>query len=167
MNKPDTSPEALMALADAVSGLCNVTVRTYQITSEILRAVAVEKETGKLEQQKAAQAVPPVGYANQWGMERFINGGPNIQVTLTIYKDHEPGRFPLYAAPQTALKAGQAVPQGWQMVPAEPTNEMWAAVNKLDDEMYAGSFDGKGCSILQAWRCMLESAPQPPEGPKT
>lgn len=39
---------------------------------------------------------------------------------------------------------------------------MWAAVNKLDDEMAAGSYDGKGCSIEQAWNCMLDFAPDAP-----
>ena len=55
-----------------------------------------------------------------------------------------------------------AVPQGWKLVPVEPTRAMWAAVNKLDDEMAAGSYDGKGCSIEQAWNCMLDFAPDAP-----
>ena len=54
------------------------------------------------------------------------------------------------------------VPQGWKLVPVEPTRAMWAAVNKLDDEMAAGSYDGKGCSIEQAWNCMLDFAPDAP-----
>jgi hypothetical protein len=44
----------------------------------------------------------------------------------------------------------------------EPTREMWTAVNKLDDQMAAGSYDGKGCSIEQAWNCLLDAAPTPP-----
>jgi hypothetical protein len=52
-----------------------------------------------------------------------------------------------------------AVPQGFALVPVEPTREMWAAVNKLDDQMTAGSYDGKGCTIEQAWDCMLAAAP--------
>lgn len=28
-------------------------------------------------------------------------------------------------------------------------------------EMAAGSYDGKGCSIEQAWNCLLAAAPQP------
>ena len=55
-----------------------------------------------------------------------------------------------------------AVPQGWKLVPVEPTRAMWAAVNKLNDEMAAGSYDGKGCSIEQAWNCMLDFAPDAP-----
>lgn len=55
-----------------------------------------------------------------------------------------------------------AVPQGWKLVPVEPTREMWAAVNKLDDQMTAGGYDGKGCTIEQAWDCMLAAAPAAP-----
>ena len=67
---------------------------------------------------------------------------------------------------QIAAPVAQAeplqVPQGWKLVPIEPTKEMWAAVNKLDDQMSAGGFDGKGCSIEQAWDCLVESAPTSP-----
>jgi hypothetical protein len=52
--------------------------------------------------------------------------------------------------------------EGWKLVPVEPTREMWIAVNKLDDQMAAGNCDGKGCSIEQAWDCLLDAAPTPP-----
>lgn len=52
--------------------------------------------------------------------------------------------------------------QQWKLVPAEPTPEMWAAVNKLDDEMAAGAYDGKGASIEQVWNCLVDAAPTPP-----
>lgn len=58
--------------------------------------------------------------------------------------------------------ASSAQEPGWVMVPVEPTREMWAAVNKLDDEMAAGSYDGKGCSIEQAWECLIANAPAAP-----
>ena len=54
------------------------------------------------------------------------------------------------------------VPEGWKLVPVEPTNEMWTAVNKLDDQCAAGNHNGKGCSIEQAWNCLLDAAPTPP-----
>lgn len=57
--------------------------------------------------------------------------------------------------------ASRAVPDGWRLVPVEPTKAMWVAVNKLDDEMAAGGYDGKGCTIEQAWHCLLDAAPQP------
>jgi len=52
--------------------------------------------------------------------------------------------------------------QDWKLVPIEPTAEMWAAVNKLDDQMAAGGYDGKGASIEQAWNCLVETAPAAP-----
>lgn len=57
---------------------------------------------------------------------------------------------------QAAMR--QAVPEGFVVVPKEPTREMWSAVNKLDDEMAAGNYDGKGCSIEQAWHCLIAAA---------
>ncbi|EJO27581.1 hypothetical protein [Achromobacter marplatensis] len=51
---------------------------------------------------------------------------------------------------------------GWKLVPVEPTAEMWAAVNKLDDQMAAGGYDGKGASIEQVWNCLVETAPEAP-----
>ena len=56
----------------------------------------------------------------------------------------------------------EPVNEGWKLVPVEPTEDMWKVVNKLDDEMAAGSYDGKGCSIEQAWNCLLDAAPTPP-----
>jgi hypothetical protein len=58
-------------------------------------------------------------------------------------------------------------PEGWKLVPVEPTREMWIAVNKLDDQMAAGNYDGKGCSIEQAWDCLLDAAPTPPAAQRT
>jgi hypothetical protein len=66
------------------------------------------------------------------------------------------------ATPPAAPAAQPAVPEGWKMVPVEPTREMWTAVNKLDDQCATGNYDGKGCSIEQAWNCLLDAAPTPP-----
>lgn len=49
--------------------------------------------------------------------------------------------------------------EGWKLVPIEPTKEMWDAVNKLDSQVAANGYDGKGCTIEQAWDCMLDNAP--------
>ncbi|CAB3928883.1 hypothetical protein [Achromobacter deleyi] len=54
------------------------------------------------------------------------------------------------------------IPAGYKLVPIDPTAEMWAAVNKLDDEMAAGSYDGKGASIEQVWNCLVDAAPGVP-----
>ena len=60
--------------------------------------------------------------------------------------------------------ASRAVPDGWKLVPVEPTKAMWAAVNKLDNEMAAGAYDGRGCTIEQAWHCLVDASPQPQDG---
>jgi hypothetical protein len=60
------------------------------------------------------------------------------------------------------LEQPAPVLKGWKMVPVEPTREMWTAVNKLDDQCAAGNYNGKGCSIEQAWNCLLDAAPTPP-----
>ncbi|KDC47981.1 hypothetical protein [Bordetella bronchiseptica] len=60
------------------------------------------------------------------------------------------------------LEGIDRIPAGWKLVPIEPTAEMWAAVNKLDDEMAAGAYDGKGASIEQVWNCLVETAPESP-----
>ena len=69
--------------------------------------------------------------------------------------------FAWFAVRDLAAPPQEQAP-GWVLVPIEPTREMWAAVNKLDDEMAAGSYDGKGCSIEQAWQCLLDHAPAAP-----
>ena len=71
-------------------------------------------------------------------------------------KDRGEDMSPLQAVADFALK--QAIPEGHVVVPVEPTKEMWKAVNKLDDEMAAGGYDGKGCSIEQAWDCLIEAS---------
>ena len=67
---------------------------------------------------------------------------------------------PVYVAEQPAQQ--EPVNEGWKLVPVEPTADMWKAVNKLNDDMAAGGYDGKGCSIEQAWNCLLDAAPSPP-----
>jgi hypothetical protein len=64
---------------------------------------------------------------------------------------------------QAALQSQVSNTDGWIMVPVTPTREMWDAVNKLDDEMAAGGYDGKGCSIEQAWDCLIAAAPKAPQ----
>jgi hypothetical protein len=81
------------------------------------------------------------------------------------YLLHEFAKLFGYATPPAAHLA--PVPKGWKMVPVEPTREMWTAVNKLDDQCAAGNYDGKGCSIEQAWNCLLDAAPNPPAAQRT
>lgn len=69
---------------------------------------------------------------------------------LTVERDVNKRMRDQHFAELAAIRA-QAVgePDGYVLVPVEPTAEMWEAVNKLDDEMAAGGYDGN----ITAPRC--------------
>lgn len=58
--------------------------------------------------------------------------------------------------------AAPAVPDGWQLVPVEPTREMCDAFDKSSAwenvDFWEGSFD-----LVSGWEAMLSVAPSPPE----
>jgi len=63
-----------------------------------------------------------------------------------------------------AWKAWQAAcPEGWQVVPKEPTFEMIAALGWGGDETLALGHGALSNEIENAYRAMLKSAPQPGE----
>ena len=51
-------------------------------------------------------------------------------------------------------------PEGWRLVPVEPTEEMWKAADLIDDRMFAGG-SSHGAETGQIWEAMLYAAPQP------
>ena len=51
-------------------------------------------------------------------------------------------------------------PETHVLVPREPTEEMFAAANKIDDEMYCGGSQ-HGADIDQVYYAMIAAAPQP------
>ena len=56
-----------------------------------------------------------------------------------------------------ALAANPGVPDGWKLVPVEPTDEMYAA--------FWGVYDrDPEVSITKSWKAMLTAAPQPESG---
>lgn len=65
----------------------------------------------------------------------------------------EPDDKPLYARP---VPAAQAVPEGWQLMPKDPTFEM------LRDGEYMTNHNCDSRTIGQIYRAMLAAAPQPP-----
>jgi len=71
---------------------------------------------------------------------------------IRVYLDSIENADGTYATPQPQA-APQEPPQGWVMVPREPTQAMWEAAK---DEVY----DGWG-NIEPMWRVMLAAAPQP------
>lgn len=58
-----------------------------------------------------------------------------------------------------ALRARVVVPDGYVLVPVEPTRDMFIAVNKEDDKAYAGGCD-HGAQFDWLWDAALEAAPR-------
>ena len=73
---------------------------------------------------------------------------------------------PLYAAPAPAEPA----PEGWRLVPVEPTPEMLDAANRARLYREHGSLDDqdvaqrRAYNSQQAWAAMLAAAPASPKG---
>jgi len=117
---------------------------------------------------KQARSAPTVQEPEQWGHLKVYGYAPGDYMmtcrgcnTEVIGVDKRASRCKP-CANKAAAQPAPVQPEGWKLVPAEPTREMWIAVNKLDDQMAAGNYDGKGCSIEQAWDCLLDAAPTPP-----
>lgn len=59
-----------------------------------------------------------------------------------------------------ALRARVVViPEGYALVPVEPTREMWTAINKEDDKAYAGGCD-HGAQFDWLWQAAIDAAPR-------
>lgn len=58
-----------------------------------------------------------------------------------------------------ALRARVVVPDGYALVPVEPTREMFIAVNKEDDKAYAGGCD-HGAQFDWLWEAAIDAAPR-------
>ncbi len=59
-------------------------------------------------------------------------------------------------------------PEGWKLVPVEPTREMMLAANKVDYEHFISQMPGhastQAASVDAVYRAMLAAAPPPPDG---
>lgn len=67
----------------------------------------------------------------------------------------------LAAAPVVPVAAQPVVPEGWKLVPEEPTLEMFNASAKIDNEMFAGG-SSHGADDGQVWAAMYDAAPAAP-----
>jgi len=63
-------------------------------------------------------------------------------------------------AARAKLSAGVAIPEGWALVPVEPTEEMLFAAFLRDENAYAGGAQN-GASASAIWDAMLAAAPSP------
>lgn len=92
---------------------------------------------------------------------------------ITMHDVHAAGAALTAAAPH--MRAGPVVPEGWRMVPVEPTEEMLRAGHRQIDwcrdgqdtrfgEPLRGPIVGTTCKqdLLDAWSDMLSAAPTPP-----
>lgn len=89
----------------------------------------------------------PVGYANGDDLDNMLD---DRSAALFTHRDGFRS-VPLYLAPGAVA----AVPDGWQLVPIEPTPEMVRASDPVDGSEYV--------SAGKIYRAMLKAAPKPEE----
>ncbi len=66
------------------------------------------------------------------------------------------------AAPVVPVAAQPVVPEGWKLVPEEPTAAMFDAACKIDNDMFAGG-RSHGADNGQVWAAMYGAAPAAPQ----
>lgn len=65
-----------------------------------------------------------------------------------------PAQIPLFTRPAPAVSLAELVPDGWQLVPVEPTEEMIAAADQFMDGL---------SRLSDAYEAMLAAVPTPPQ----
>lgn len=134
---------ALAEKADAVANLIDgVNPHTILAIAEAFRALlqraeAAEAKLAELAQQK------PIGWLNDAYLGRGVIDGEVGQ------DDFGPGYIPIYSHPfnDAPAPAADLVPEGWILVPVEPTDDMVAAGTSVDGGVYC------------IWKDMLTAAP--------
>lgn len=98
------------------------------------------------------------------GMGCYVSGTDTVKTGYTGVRAQIAARDAEIADLRAAL-AAKAVPDGWKLVPVEPTEEMLYEALKVDDKAYA---DGSqhGASIGECWDAMRAAAPTPAEQEK-
>jgi len=74
--------------------------------------------------------------------------------------EHSAGMKPLYAAPQQADR--QRAPEGWKLVPVEPTPKMTSAGAVKLNQVSGGDFEALSDEIDLTFRAILAAAPEAP-----
>ena len=112
----------------------------------------------RLEAQLAELAKQePVAY------RRFVKDEHDRRLDCYEYFDFQGvgnKREPLFTRPAPAVNLSELVPDGWKLVPVEPTRQMCDAFDKSsaweDVEFWEGRFN-----LASGWEAMLASAPSP------
>ncbi|MEZ1749992.1 hypothetical protein QVM33_34195, partial [Pseudomonas aeruginosa] len=127
-------------------------------------ARVAELESKLADTQPYKQHPQIVGYARKKELAPLLDptqpDGSHIYIGLdhpACWAEEPPYEFltPLYTGPV----AQNSVPDGYALVPVEPTREMFIAVNKEDDKAYAGGCD-HGAQFDWLWDAALEAAPR-------
>lgn len=114
--------------------------------------------------QAAQQGSMPEGWSlthiDDPATDGYLVKGPGI--SYCAWKDKEPWLYLFCEALASATpqpEGDEWIPEGWKLVPVEPTNEMRYAYHEAYDRYLEGSIpspDGQ-------WWAMLDAAPQPPK----
>lgn len=126
--------------------------QTPNVTISFEEPICMAKRIEELEAQVLVmagllrEAMPYVKDCSDWGREHDCDLRDLIDAALS-------GKLPEPAVP--------SVPDGWQLVPMEPTQEMTDAA--LETPYYSG--DMVSSTMNRAYRAMLASAPKPDPKP--
>lgn len=135
---------------EVLAGLCRIEIKRWKAASESNPNMRYMVEL--MEISLAALAAEPVAFLGEADGEFEYNGCRSFSFCPEKVTE-------FYSAPPVAAPA---VPDGWQLVPVEPTREMCDAFDKSsaweDVDFWEGSFD-----LVSGWEAMLSVAPSPPE----
>lgn len=148
---PDTWPyhkNAPIAIS-AVVGLREGEIKQLRKRHDALHA---ELETLKawkeeVEKQEPVATVIKEGDSRYWTSER-----------LWTFPD---GKYPLYTQAGAQAQPAPSVPEGWKLVPIEPTQEM---TNHVIDERLEALVAGKEHTFIDIYKAMLAAAPKLEDG---
>jgi len=114
---------------------------------------AAEKERDELRAEIAAmKRQEPVAWARKLGLD-LLSFGCVTDLNYRPSDIPESSYIPLYLAP--GAQPAPSIPDGWKLVPIEPTPEMIDAAEYVD----WGDADVRG-SCINAWDRMLAAAPE-------
>ena len=131
-------PQDILAIAEAFRALAQraeaAEARASNLNDGWLNAIAERDEAraklAELEKQE------PYGYVHN------VCNPPGSGVAASIFKEENRhyGR-PVFARPASAISLAELVPDGWKLVPVEPTKEMVAAGQDKFEECIDSGFD--------------------------
>lgn len=144
------SMRSLIQGEQAVMGYEAVLASDYDTLAAEAQALREEVERGNRITVAMALDISAVGEALGIPGEEQVGGtGEFIDLIRELQKEVE------------ALRARVVVvPDGYALVPVEPTREMFIAINKENDKAYAGGCN-HGAQFEWLWDAAIEAAPRP------